>query len=296
MDTTTTAYLQRLGVEAEPPSLQALIRLHRAHVERIPYDTFWIHLGQEWGIDPAENAQRLATARRGGYCFQLNSAFHALLADLGYEVSLNVAGVYLKDGPDEGALYNHTAIIAEGLPTDENPGGRWWVDVGLGDALHDPLPLVEGEYVQGPLRFAIEAVEPGGVGDWRLVHDPAGWFTGVILAEGPVEVDVFEDRHHFNAHSPESGYAKVITAQRRHKDGVTMMRGCVLTRIGQDGVTKRTCESLPEWLEVLEKEFDLSLDGVPEEALTDLWASVRRTHEEWLRSRQNAESDGDEHA
>jgi len=287
MDTTTAAYLNRLGVEAEPPSLEALFRLHRAHVERIPYDTFWVSLGQEWGIDPNECMERLATTRRGGYCFQLNSAFYALLVELGYEVSLHVAGVYNDPAHDVDAG-NHSAIIAEGLPSDENPGGRWWVDVGLGDALHDPLPLVEGQYVQGPLRFTMEAVEPGGVGDWRLVHDPTGWFAGVHLVEAPVKADVFEKRHHFNATSPESGYSKLITALRRHKDGVTLMRGCVLTRIGHDGVTKHTCESLTEWLEVLEREFGLAFDDVPDAAMVALWDSVRRTHEEWLQSRRNA--------
>ena len=37
MDTITAAYLNRLGVEAERPSAEALARLHRAHVERVPY-------------------------------------------------------------------------------------------------------------------------------------------------------------------------------------------------------------------------------------------------------------------
>lgn len=40
MHDTVTAYLDRLGLDAEPPSLQALTRLHRAHVERIAYETF----------------------------------------------------------------------------------------------------------------------------------------------------------------------------------------------------------------------------------------------------------------
>ncbi|MGX1563268.1 arylamine N-acetyltransferase family protein [Streptomyces sp. NPDC055506] len=288
MNSTADLYLKRLGVEAEPPSAEALARLHRAHVERVPYDTFWIHLAQGWGIDPVECAQRIATTRRGGYCFQLNSAFHTLLTELGYQVSLNVAGVYLESGPDKDTLLNHTTIIAEGLPSDTSPSGRWWVDVGLGDALYDPVPLVQGAYTQGPMRFGMEAVEPEGPGDWRLTHDPSGWVTGVILVDQPVEMNVFAKRHHFNATSPESGYAKVITAQRRHAEGVTLMRGCVLTHANGSDVTKHTCESLPEWVDVLESEFDLSFDDVPDEAMAALWTSVRRTHDEWLASRQSA--------
>lgn len=55
------------------------------------------------------------------------------------------------------------------------------------------------------MRFGMEDVEPEGPGDWRLTHDPSGWFTGVILVDRPVEMNVFTKRHHFNATSPESG-------------------------------------------------------------------------------------------
>ena len=30
-------------------------RLHRAQVERVPYETMWIHAGERWGIDPRES-------------------------------------------------------------------------------------------------------------------------------------------------------------------------------------------------------------------------------------------------
>ena len=35
------AYLDRLGLEAEPPSANGLRRLHRRHVEEVPYETLW---------------------------------------------------------------------------------------------------------------------------------------------------------------------------------------------------------------------------------------------------------------
>ena len=41
----------RLRIDAEPPSVDALHRIHRAHVDRIPYETTWIQLGEQWTID-----------------------------------------------------------------------------------------------------------------------------------------------------------------------------------------------------------------------------------------------------
>lgn len=98
MNQLVTAYLNRLGLDAETPSLQALTRIHRAHVERIPYETFWIHLKEGWGIDPLESFRRAATTRRGGYCFQLNGGLYTLLTQLGYRVSLNPANVHGVEG------------------------------------------------------------------------------------------------------------------------------------------------------------------------------------------------------
>jgi len=59
------AYLARLGLEAEPPSAEALIRLQRAQVEQVPYETLWIHTGQRWGVDLSESVARIANGRRG---------------------------------------------------------------------------------------------------------------------------------------------------------------------------------------------------------------------------------------
>jgi arylamine N-acetyltransferase len=288
MDTITTAYLNRLGVEAERPSAEALTRLHRAHVERVPYETFWIHLAQGWGIDPDESTRRVATSRRGGYCYQLNGAFGTLLATLGYRVSVNVAGVHEAGGPDVSTLRNHAALVVEGLPSETNPGGRWWVDAGLGDALHDPMAMHDGVVAQGPMRFGMAEVGVDGVGDWHLTHDPSGSFTGVSLVDRPVAMDVFATRHVYNSTSPESGFAKTVTAQRRHATGTAVVRGCVLTQHDGDIVTTRTCVSLHEWLDVLEGEFDLAFDDVSRSALAALWASVRTAHEAWAETRESA--------
>ena len=49
---------------------------------------------------PAESTRRVATTRRGGYCYQLNGAFGTLLTALGYQVSVHVAGVHEAERAD----------------------------------------------------------------------------------------------------------------------------------------------------------------------------------------------------
>ncbi|HJU80932.1 MAG TPA: arylamine N-acetyltransferase [Acidimicrobiia bacterium] len=276
------AYLRRLGLEDEPPSAEALIRLHRAQVEHVPYETVWIHLGQNWGIDPVDSFRRVAHERRGGYCYHLNGAFFELLRALGYRVSRHVGGVHGPEGPTRDALTNHLVLIVEGLPTDANPDGRWYVDAGLGDALYEPLPLVAGEYQQSPMRFGLTETTDG-VGDWHLAHDPRGSFTGMSFRLGTVAIDTFADRHGILSTSPESGFVRVLTAQRRHASGVDLLRGLVLTRLEGETRIDRVLDQRRDWQEVITELFDLQLDVEPP-ALESLWAKVVAAHEARLLS------------
>ena len=67
------AYLTRLGLEPEPPSAEALFRLHRAHAERVPYETLWIHAGERWDVD-VETAARRIGSRAGAATASISTA------------------------------------------------------------------------------------------------------------------------------------------------------------------------------------------------------------------------------
>lgn len=273
------AYLARLGTEAEPPSVDALFRLHRAHVERVPYETLWIQLGQRWGIDAAASAARIARSRGGGYCFHLNGALSELLGSLGYQVTLHVGGVHGPDGATEAEMTNHLVLIVEGLATDANPEGRWYVDAGLGDALHEPVPLLGGSYDQGPFRLLLSAT-PGAVGDWHLAHDPAGGFAGMAWRSAPIEMDAFTDRHAWLSTSPDSGFVRVLTAQRRDSRGVDILRGLSLRRIGV-GATESTLSNPTELTAALADLFGLDLGRIDPAQRAALWERLLATHLAW---------------
>jgi len=281
------AYLARLGLEAEPPSVDALHRLHRAQVERVPYETVWIHMGERWGIAPTDSMRRVAHDHRGGYCFQLNGALSLLLRTLGYRVTRHVGGVHGADGPNEATMTNHLVLIVHDLPDDAGPDGDWYVDAGLGDALHEPLPLRPGEYVQGPLRFALDTTTGDGTGDgtgvggWHLTHDPAGSFSGMSFRADEAEMAVFADRHEFLSTSPDSSFAGTVTAQLRHRDGTDILRGCVLSRVAGSRAESQTFDRRDEWLGVLDDEFGIRLDRPPG-AVEALWRRVSAAHEAWI--------------
>lgn len=286
-------YLRRIGVEACPPSAEALFELHRAHTERVPWETAWIHLGERWDIDPVASARRIA-AGRGGYCFHLNGAFSALLASLGYHVVRHAGGVHGPDGPSAEAMDNHLVLTVTGLPSAANESGAWYVDVGIGDALHEPLPLVAGAYRQGPFTLVLTAT-PGGIGSWHLRHDPKGAFAGMAWWGAASTMDVFRGRHEWLSTSPESGFVRVLTAHRRDSRGVDVLRAVRVLRI-EDETTSRTIETSGELVEVLADVFAIDLRDQPPSVIDGLWRRAVAAHEAWLAEAGSAAQEADPHA
>jgi arylamine N-acetyltransferase len=274
------AYLRRLGLEAEPPSVDALFRIHRAQVERVPYETTWIQLGERWDIDTDGAVERIAKHGRGGYCFHLNGSLSRLLMALGYDVTLHVGGVHRVE-PAAEDLTNHLVLTVGGLPTNDNPKGDWYVDAGLGDALYEPLPLVAGTYRQGPMTFTLAAT-PGGIGDWRFTHDPLGSFAGMSFGSTSAVIGAFEKMHQHLSTSPDSGFVHVATAQCRHENGLTALRALTHTTVDYDGKTNRFVTERAEWFALLADEYYLTLDGVDDDAKDRLWTNANAAHERWL--------------
>ncbi|MDX3539406.1 arylamine N-acetyltransferase [Streptomyces sp. MB09-01] len=266
-------YLAVLGVgRPAAPTVEVLGALHRAQVERVAYENLDIHLGRPTGIGAAESVARIVRGR-GGYCFHLNGAFGALLTALGYDVTQHRAGVQSTPEAPAGPAGDHLAL------TVRIDGERWLVDTGLAGAMHEPLPLREGTYTQGPFTYAMapSVAAPGG---WRFTHDPRGAFTAMDFAPDPVELSSFAAEHVRLSTSPESGFVRVLTAQLRDAEGVDVLRGCVLRRIDAEGTHERTIDSADDWYDVLARVFRLDLTDVDAPARAELWHRVHTVHRE----------------
>lgn len=275
-----SAYLHRLGLEPEPPSVEALQRLHRRQVERIPYETMWLHAGELWGIDPVDSVSRIALQGRGGYCYHLNGAFAELLRSLGYRVARHVGGVHGPDGPNAESAGNHVVLTVSGLPSDENPTGTWYLDAGLGDALYEALPLATGTYEQAPFRLGLK--ETGiGTGEWHLAHDPAGGFVGMSWTTAEAEMAEFTAKHAWLSTSPDSAFTLVAMAEHRDATGVDVIRGLLLTRIGDAAAGSEPLTDRKDWFGALADLFDLRFEASPPEALDYLWEGVLTKHRAW---------------
>ena len=135
MDTAAAdAYLERIeAVRPAFPDADALRTLQLSHLRAVPFENLAIHLGEEIVLAEQPLLDKIVGARRGGFCYELNGAFAALLGALGYDVELLSARVFGPDGL--GIPYDHLALRVR------TPDGPLLTDVGFGKHSHYPLRL-----------------------------------------------------------------------------------------------------------------------------------------------------------
>jgi arylamine N-acetyltransferase len=277
------SFLDRLGIaHTESPSAAELRRLHCAFVERVPYETIEIQLERATTLDRIDSAERIVRRKRGGYCFHMNGAFSVLLEALGYRVTLHRAGVQNRIDPRPAITRNHLALTVAGLP--DAPGTTWLVDVGLGDALHEPLPLIPGVHRQGPFTYGLRPSEiaPGG---WRFEHDARGSFLGMDFDPAPATMSDFDERHAWLSHSPQSGFVHLCAVQRRDARGVDLMRAITLSRLDDGEGSRTVIDAAARWYEALADIFGLTLDDVGPADRDRLWRRVALQHEKFVKAK-----------
>jgi N-hydroxyarylamine O-acetyltransferase len=273
-----TAFLRRLGLtEAEPPSAEALTRLHQAFVERVPYEAVEIQLGRPTSVNPLESVARVL-AGRGGYCFHLNGAFAELLHALGYHVTRHAGGMQRTEEDPPVITRNHLALTVRDLPDSDD---IWLVDAGLGDGLHSPLPLRAGVHRQGPFEFEVSP-SPVAPGAWRLRNDVRGSIHAMHFTPDAVGMDHFADRHEYLSTSPESGFVRTFGVLRADGRGWDVLRALTLARV-EETTTKTLLDDRADWFAALADVYGLVLDGPDRDPL---WRKVVSQHEEHLAARR----------
>lgn len=244
------AYLARIRAQRPPRAgTEALWTLHRGHLLAVPFENLSVHLGEDIVLDAEALTAKLAGRSRGGFCYELNGAFAALLTTLGYRVTLLAARVFGEEGP--GPLFDHLALRVE----TPQP---WLVDVGFGRNSEYPLRLDR----RG------DQDDPGGV--FRISETPQGDLDlhrdGVPqyrLEQRPRALADFELGCWWHRTSPKSHFTRSLVCSLLTERGRVTLSGRTLT-ITEGG--SRSEEELPEdaVLAAYREHFGIVLDRVPE--------------------------------
>jgi N-hydroxyarylamine O-acetyltransferase len=130
------AYLQRIGYHGfYAPTAQSLRDLQLAHLLAVPFENLSIHIGEPIVLEDDALFEKVVERRRGGFCYELNGLFAALLRSLGFNATMLAARVANGEGrftPD----FDHMTLL---VSLDED----WLVDVGFGDSFREPLLIAD---------------------------------------------------------------------------------------------------------------------------------------------------------
>ena len=245
------SYLGRIGYSGETkPTSETLRAVHRAHMFSVPFENLDISLGRKIVLDENAFLHKVITLRRGGFCYELNGAFAALLRALGFRVSLLSARVARADG-GEGPEFDHLALRVD-------LDGPWLADVGFGESFLEPLRLEAGKeqldpagtfyMVQDEDRWQVQRAEPDGN------RRPQYSFT--LQAR---RLEEFAGMCHYHQTSPLSSFTQKRVCSRATPEGritLSEMKLIVTNKVGRD---ERTLASEEEYLRALKEHFGIRL-------------------------------------
>jgi N-hydroxyarylamine O-acetyltransferase len=245
------AYLARIGFTGSTKVDAGTLRpLHLAHLYAVPFENLDISLGRKIVCDEERFVRKIVDSRRGGFCYELNGAFAALLRALGFRVSLFSARVAREDGTAS-PEFDHLALLVD----LEEP---WLADVGFGDCFLEPLRLkTESEQEQpgGPFRIVP-------VGDVMIVQrqlaDQA-WKSLYQFTLKAHELVDFEPRCQWQQTSPESHFVQQRICTRATPEGRITLSDLKLIRTMHGKREERMLAGEDEWKAVLLEHFGVRL-------------------------------------
>jgi N-hydroxyarylamine O-acetyltransferase len=149
------AYLSRLNYSGPlTPSGETLRALQLAHLLTVPFENLSIHSGEPIVLNDAALFDKIVLRQRGGFCYELNGLFAALLRELGFDVQMLSASVANSEGV-WGPEFDHMTLMV-------TLADRWLVDVGFGDSFTEPLLLdYRDDQIQGTRRYRIDEKDGG---------------------------------------------------------------------------------------------------------------------------------------
>jgi N-hydroxyarylamine O-acetyltransferase len=245
------AYLKRINYDGPlAPSAETLRELHRAHMLSVPFENLDIHLGRPIILDESRILSKIVDRRRGGFCYELNGAFAALLRALGFDVSMLSAGVARAEGGFS-PPFDHMTLLVR---LDE----RWLADVGFGDSFREPLLLdYRQEQVQEDGAYQISS------DDQHLIlmqRDNAGaWKPQYRFNLQPYQYEDYKEMCHFHQTSPDSHFTQRRTCSLATQGGRITLTGMRLITTARGERQERELASEEEYATALREHFGVEL-------------------------------------
>ena len=240
------AYLARIGIaEVKEPTAAFLDELIYAHQHTVPFDNLDVYAkGMTPSLGIADLFDKIVIRKRGGYCFELNALFGALLKAVGFEVRPCMARVLLRPIPHP--LISHRANIVT-IGDD-----RYLADVGFGGPQPTFAPLIKhgASRTEEGKAFSLRQVGPTW---WEVDYQGTKEEPRPVLRICMVNVgeEDFVPLSFFQANFEDSVFRNTRMVNIKTADGALDLRNNTYTVFAGDEKTSR---------EIAEDELDALLE------------------------------------
>jgi N-hydroxyarylamine O-acetyltransferase len=248
-------YLERINYRGSlAPTAETLRALQIAHLLAVPFENLSIHAGQPILLNDDALFAKIVTNRRGGFCYEANGLFAALLRALNFDVAMlsaEVANAAGEFGPD----FDHMALMVQ-------LEQRWLVDVGFGDSFLEPLLLNErGEQCQKNRVYRI--IPEGNYLVLMRRDEGEEWKMQYRFTLQPYTYADYAEMCRYHQTSPESHFTRSRICSRATEEGrITLSEMRFITTSNSSGHQiryERTLTTEEEYAEVLGEQFGIVL-------------------------------------
>lgn len=245
-------YLNRINYTGPlTPSAKALREVQVAHLLTVPFENLSIHSGQPIVLEDQALFDKIVRQRRGGFCYELNGLFAALLRALGCHIVMLSAQVAKEEG-GFGPDFDHMTLMV----TLEQ---RWLSDVGFGDIFREPLLLDEREeQKQGERVYQI--IEDGA--HLILMERRRGkdWQAQYRFTLQPYEYAEYEEMCRYHQTSPQSHFTQKRICSRATPEGrVTLEEKRLIITVNDNERQERALTSKEEYITLLHEYFGIDM-------------------------------------
>ncbi|WP_460156206.1 arylamine N-acetyltransferase family protein [Pseudomonas sp. S2_H10] len=245
-------YLRRLGFDVPPaPTLETLRQLQLRHTGVFPFENLTTLSGEPVLIDLPSIERKVLHDGRGGYCYELNNLFLALLQELGFDARAISGRVVM--GQPEGAWTARThrlsLVIIDGV--------RYITDVGFGGMVPTAPLLLDSRAEQltphEPYRIDLHVdgftLRANVAGEWRAMY--------IFDLQRQEDIDFAVGNWYVSTH-PESSFVKQLMVARTGEGWRrTLNNGSfAIHRIGHDS-ERRQIADVQSLIELLHREFGI---------------------------------------
>lgn len=248
-ETQLAAYLAKIGIEGEVSlDLHGLARLHRAHLLGITWEAIDAFMDWPSSVAPSAAFAKIIEQGRGGWCYEMNGLFGAALSALGFRVT-RLCGCVDRPVLGDAAIGNHLTLRVD----LDRP---YLAEVGVADALFEPVPIGVGPIRQRGFDFSIKAADDG----WLRLHNHAhGTARTVDFKPDHSDEAALSAMQAWLMREPASPFTNALAVCRHTVDGYVALQNDRLRRVTALGVQQENIDGADHLAQVLEDVFSLSV-------------------------------------